>query len=112
LAKEQKQHQTKRASSKLQATLLEQGVIFHLRISRYKGKRMRKLGADESFLSELKPTPEEIAYVKKQGKTRLEDRCRNAVTLKNCGDNLIMYFRQCLESSELGNIWKLLLVRA
>ena len=73
-------------------------------ISRYKGK-LRKLGAHESFLSELKPTPEEIAYVKKQGKTRLEDRCRNAVTLKNCGDNLIIYFRQCLESSELGKIY-------
>jgi hypothetical protein len=72
-------------------------------ISRFKSE-LRKTGtvSDWKFLSQLKPTPEEMQKVNEKNRKHLIDKCKRSVTLKSCGDNLIMYFRSCLESSELG----------
>jgi hypothetical protein len=72
-------------------------------ISRFKSE-LRKTGmvSDLEFLSQLKPNPEEMQKVNEKNRKHLIDKCKSSITLKNCGDNLIMYFRSCLESSELG----------
>lgn len=73
-------------------------------ISRFKSELRRKHGAPEDFLVELKPTAEETALVKAKNKQQLELKCRESVTLRNCGDNMIMYFRSCLDSNQLGEL--------
>jgi len=58
-------------------------------ISRFKGL-LRSLGCEEAYLSKLKPTKEETQQVKKKQKQSLELKCRSAITLRGCGDSLIM----------------------
>ena len=70
-------------------------------ISRFKSE-LRKEGATEEYISLLRPSPQETAEVQAKNTKRLDLKCRQSITLKNCGDNMIMYFRQCLESNELG----------
>ncbi len=73
-------------------------------ISRFKST-VRKIGtASDSFLAQLKPTPEETAAVRAQSQKKLESKCKNSITLKDAGDNLIMHFRSCLESMDLGEL--------
>ena len=73
-------------------------------ISRFKSA-VRKLGtASDSFLVQLKPTLEETAAVRAQSQKKLESKCKNSITLKDAGDNLIMYFRSCLESMDAGEL--------
>jgi hypothetical protein len=72
-------------------------------ISRFKSD-LRKKGATEQYIALLRPTAEETAEVQSTNRRRLELKCRHSITLKQCGDNLIMYFRQCLESNELGKL--------
>lgn len=76
---------------------------FAASISRFKGE-LRKLGAPEAFLAGLKPTTKETAEVHAKNKKQLELKCRQSVTLKNCGDNLIMMFRKYLDSTDLGEL--------
>jgi hypothetical protein len=76
---------------------------FSSSISRFKSD-MRKAGAPAEFLDALKPTKEETAEVHLKNKVRLELKCRESITLRNCGDNLIMTLRQFLESSDLGKL--------
>ena len=72
-------------------------------LSRFKSM-LRKVGSNENFLSGLKLNIDEQQQVKTNQKKRLELKCRNAITLKNCGDNLISYARACLESNDLGQM--------
>jgi hypothetical protein len=72
-------------------------------ISRFKSE-LRKEGAPEEYLALLRPKAEETAEVQATNRKRLDLKCQRSVTLKQCGDNLIMYFRQCLESNELGKL--------
>jgi hypothetical protein len=72
-------------------------------ISRFKGE-LRKIGAPEAFLASLKPTTEETADVRAKNRQQLELKCRQSVTLKNCGDNLIMTCRRFLDSNDLGEL--------
>jgi hypothetical protein len=72
-------------------------------ISRFKSE-LRKKGATEQYISLLRPTAEETAEVQAVNRKRLDLKCQHSITLKQCGDNLIMYFRQCLESNELGKL--------
>ena len=74
-------------------------------ISRFKSELGKKHHPPESFLAQLKPTGEEICQVHARSKQRLTEKCQNSITLKNCGDNLIVYFRSCLESEKLGNLF-------
>ena len=62
------------------------------------------LALSHESLSKLKPTRQETAEIHKKNKKQLEIKCKSAVTLKNCGDNLIMFFRNCLESPDLGKL--------
>jgi hypothetical protein len=74
-------------------------------ISRFKSLvRKQPEGVEDVFLIELKPTAEETASVREKNRTRLQEKCQNSITLKDSGDNLIMYFRNCLESTELGKL--------
>ena len=60
-------------------------------ISRFKSA-VRKLGtASDSLLAQLEPTLEETATVRTQSQKKLESKCKNSITLKDAGDNLIMY---------------------
>ena len=72
-------------------------------ISRFKSE-LRKKGAPEKFLDGLRPTAEETAEVQVTNRKRLDLKCQQSITLKNCGDNMILYFRQCLESNDLGKL--------
>ena len=72
-------------------------------ISRLKSE-LRKEGASEEYIALLRPTAEERAEVQATNRKRLDFKCRHSITLKNCGDNMIMYFRQCLESNEMGKL--------
>jgi hypothetical protein len=72
-------------------------------ISRFKGE-LRKLGAPEAFLAGLKPTKKETADVHARNRQQLELKCRQSITLKNCGDNLIMTCRKYLDSNDLGEL--------
>jgi len=72
-------------------------------ISRFKSE-LRTAGAPEEYVALLRPTAEETAEVQATNRRRLDLKCRQSITLKNCGDNMIMYFRQCLESNELGKL--------
>ena len=65
---------------------------------------MKKRGVCDSFLNELKPTANETASVRETNKKKLEIKCRQSITLKNCGDNLIMTFRQYAESNDIGQL--------
>lgn len=72
-------------------------------ISRFKSE-LRKEGAAENYIALLRPTTEETAEVQAINRRRLDLKCRQSITLKSCGDNMIMYFRQCLESNDLGRL--------
>ena len=74
-------------------------------ISRFKSELKKIHKPPELFLAHLKPTAEEIAKVHAQSKKRLIAKCQNSITLKNCGDNMIMFFRSCLESDKLGELF-------
>ena len=76
---------------------------FSSSISRFKSE-LRKEGAIDEYTALLRPTSEETAEVKATNRQRLYLKCRQSITLKNGGDNMIMYFRQCLESNELGRL--------
>jgi hypothetical protein len=76
---------------------------FSSSISRFKSE-LRKEGARDEYTALLRPTSEETAEVKATNRQRLYLKCRQSITLKNGGDNMIMYFRQCLESNELGTL--------
>jgi hypothetical protein len=73
-------------------------------LSKFKSK-LKKLCADTDFLDQLKLREKESSFVRAQQKSRLEAKCRDSITLKNCGDNLIQYFRKCLESKDLGPLY-------
>ena len=73
-------------------------------ISRFKSELRKKCVVSEVFLSKLKPTGEETAEVRLKNRKQLELKCKTAVTLRNCGDNLIMFFRSCLEATDLGKL--------
>ena len=60
-------------------------------ISRFKSE-LRKEGATEEYISLLRPSPQETAEVQAKNTKRLDLKCRQSITLKNCGDNMIMYF--------------------
>jgi hypothetical protein len=72
-------------------------------ISRFKSE-LRKEGAPQEYITLLRPTAEETAEVQATNRKRLDLKCRQSITLKNCGDNMIMYFRKCLESNDLGRL--------
>jgi hypothetical protein len=72
-------------------------------ISRFKSE-LRKKGAPEEYIALLRPTAKETAEVQATNRKMLDLKCRQSITLKNCGDNMIMYFRNCLESHDLGQL--------
>jgi hypothetical protein len=74
-------------------------------LSRFKSI-LRKLGiVSNFFLNELKPTQQEMTSVRVQQSIKLKDKCKKSITLNNSGDNLIQYFRSCLEATDLGHLF-------
>jgi primosomal protein N' len=92
-----KQHPLMKATEIVQNFRLHYAntASFASSISRFKSE-LRKAGtvSDLEFLSQLKPTPEEMQKVNEKNRKHLIDKCKRSVTLNNCGDNLIMYFKK------------------
>ena len=72
-------------------------------MSRFKSELWEE-GAPKEYIALLRPTTEETTEVQATSRKRLDLKCRQCITLKHCGDNMIVYFRQCLESNELGKL--------
>ena len=60
-------------------------------ISRFKSELKKLSLVSSEFLSQLKPSQEEIASVHDKNRRRLQEKCQNSITLKNSGDNIAHY---------------------